>query len=62
MAATRRRRSWPSRVAIRERSWRARCCARGACARAPWARQWPASAGSGTIVGSCSRPTMSSRQ
>eukprot|EP00969_Alexandrium_andersonii_P084421 3723673-Alexandrium_andersonii.AAC.1 len=27
----------------------------------PWTRQWPAVAGSGTIVGSYSRPTMSPR-
>eukprot|EP00969_Alexandrium_andersonii_P307118 13576183-Alexandrium_andersonii.AAC.1 len=34
---------------------------KGACATTPWARQWPAFAGSGTIVGSCLRPTMSQR-
>eukprot|EP00969_Alexandrium_andersonii_P052923 2325876-Alexandrium_andersonii.AAC.1 len=52
MTATRQRRSWSPRTAVRERFWRARRCARGACTNTPWARQRPASAGSCTIVGS----------
>eukprot|EP00969_Alexandrium_andersonii_P171083 7563133-Alexandrium_andersonii.AAC.1 len=59
MTATCQRPSWSSRVAIRERSWRARRCARGDCTKTPWIRQCPASTGSGAIVGPYSRPTMS---